>query len=343
MAQIQGGPAIPVSVVTGGKIKGGKAIPVYGYTSTPTDGRRAAAGPARPVYVVSDAQMAAGTFTLEGGPALPMYVSASGLSVVGDAAQPVYVVGGSLGGAFTPASVAGLVAWYDFSDAATLFTDSARTTLVTADGNEILGVTDKSGNARHLQGLSAGNGFTYKTGIQNGKSVGLSDGVDDLLWSTFASTIAPSQFYAICVIDIVGALPANGVAISLRRSTDSNPIHTILAESSWKVRHRNDAGTLRTIDSGNTSAAVAILEYVWDGSNVDLWRNGSSIVTPASATGTTTFDVLALGGYYAPSTGVPKGAYTNANQCEFVFYSSVPSAGDRTLLRNYLNTKWAVY
>ena len=33
MTQIQGGPAIPVSVVTGGKIKGGKAIPVYGYTS----------------------------------------------------------------------------------------------------------------------------------------------------------------------------------------------------------------------------------------------------------------------------------------------------------------------
>ena len=99
MAQIQGGPAVPVSVVTGGKIKGGKAIPVYGYTSAPTDGRRAAAGPARPVYVVSDAQMAAGTFQLEGGPALPMYVAPSGLSVVGDAAQPVYVVGGSLGGA----------------------------------------------------------------------------------------------------------------------------------------------------------------------------------------------------------------------------------------------------
>ena len=247
------------------------------------------------------------------------------------------------GATFSPLSISGLVAWYDFSDAATLFTDSARTTPATANGNDILGVTDKSVNARHLQGLSAGNGFTYKTGIQNGKSVGLSDGVNDLLWSTFAAPIAPSQFYAICVIDVVGALPADGVALSLRQSINSNPIHTILAATTWQVRHRNDAGTIRTIDSANTSAAVAILEYVWDGSTIDLWRNGASIVTPGSATGTTTFDVLALGGYYAPSTGVPKGAYTNANQCEFIYYSSVPSAGDRTLLRNYLNTKWAVY
>ena len=128
MAQIQGGPAIPVSVVTGGKIKGGKAIPVYGYTSTPTDGRRAAAGPARPVYVVSDAQMAAGTFQLEGGPALPMYVAPSGLSVVGDAAQPVYVVGGSLGGAAsTPIldTVTGASIAYSFRKLRTAYSGSA--------------------------------------------------------------------------------------------------------------------------------------------------------------------------------------------------------------------------
>jgi len=125
MTQIQGGPAIPVSVVTGGKIKGGKAIPVYGYTSPPTDGRRAAAGPARPVYVVSDAQMAAGTFQLESGPALPMYVAPSGLSVVGDAAQPVYVVGGSLGGApFSPSAYVDSSTRLHYAGIATFTTDN---------------------------------------------------------------------------------------------------------------------------------------------------------------------------------------------------------------------------
>ena len=145
MAQIQGGPAVPVSVVTGGKIKGGKAIPVYGYTSAPTDGRRAAAGPAHPVHVVSDAQLAAGTFTLEGGPALPMYVSPSGLSVVGDAAQPVYVVGGSLGGA--PSSLL---------NALKLYLPLGETGSATR--------ADSSGNSNHFTATGAPSNGTGKIG-----------------------------------------------------------------------------------------------------------------------------------------------------------------------------------
>ena len=182
MAQIQGGPAIPVSVVTGGKIKGGKAIPVYGYTSTPTDGRRAAAGPARPVYVVSDAQMAAGMFQLEGGPAMPMYVAPSGLSVVGDAAQPVYVVGGSLGGAFTPASIAGLVAWYQPKGAASLATsyvnlanpgtyNAAPGTAPTLDANGWV----FNGSTQYLKTGVIPNGATWSALIQFVNATGTGD------------------------------------------------------------------------------------------------------------------------------------------------------------------------
>ena len=245
--------------------------------------------------------------------------------------------------AFTPASISGLTAWYDFSDVSTLFTDSARTTAVTADGDAIGGVTDKSGNARHLGNTDGTDRPLYKINIQNGRSVARTDGVNDLLYTTFASTISPAQFYAILAIDIIGAFPSGGVAMELRRSTSTSPIFTILAETTWKVRHRNNAATILTIDSGDTTTATVILEYIWDGSNLDMYKNGASIVTPASATGTTTIDVLTIGASYVPSAGTPKSAFTNANQCEFIYFSSVPSAENRTLLRNYLNSKWAVY
>jgi hypothetical protein len=72
-------------------------------------------------------------------------------------------------GAFDPSSIAGLVGWFDFADISTLWKDTARSSAVTADGDRIKGVTDKSGSGFHLS--QAGTGATYKTAIQNGKSI----------------------------------------------------------------------------------------------------------------------------------------------------------------------------
>lgn len=84
--------------------------------------------------------------------------------------------------AFTPARLfAGGVAgaWYDPSDLSTLFQDSAGTTPVTADGDPVGKMLDKSGNGNHLLQATAGKRPLYKT------SGGLSwlqfDGTDDVL------------------------------------------------------------------------------------------------------------------------------------------------------------------
>jgi len=60
------------------------------------------------------------------------------------------------GGGFTPADIVGLTAWWDNTDASTLFSDAARTTPAVIDG-EVLGQTDKSGNGLHRSG-TAGTG-----------------------------------------------------------------------------------------------------------------------------------------------------------------------------------------
>jgi hypothetical protein len=61
------------------------------------------------------------------------------------------------GGAWTPANLSLLVAWYDPSDLATMWQDSAKTTPVTASGQPVGYMSDKSGNAYHLMQATAAN------------------------------------------------------------------------------------------------------------------------------------------------------------------------------------------
>lgn len=90
-----GGPAIPVSVDTTRTVQGGAAIPVYGYTTAPTDGRPALAGPALPVRVLTAADLKenGGQWTVEGRPyALPVYTAPASVKVAGGPAIAVYPV-----------------------------------------------------------------------------------------------------------------------------------------------------------------------------------------------------------------------------------------------------------
>jgi len=72
---------------------------------------------------------------------------------------------------FSPASIDGLVAWWDFSDPTTLFTDAGATP-VSNDGDLIYQANDKSANGFNVRQLTAANRPIYKINIQNGLSIG---------------------------------------------------------------------------------------------------------------------------------------------------------------------------
>lgn len=76
---------------------------------------------------------------------------------------------------FTPAAVPGLSAWYDPSDLSTLFQDTAMTVPVTAAGQSVAAIKDKSGNSHHATQGAAAKRPTYQTGLTS------FDGVDDAL------------------------------------------------------------------------------------------------------------------------------------------------------------------
>ena len=76
------------------------------------------------------------------------------------------------GGGFDFTEIAGLKVWYDFSDIATLWQDEAQTSPITTDGQTILGVTDKSGEANHLMQTTNQTGIVYEAAVVDTLSVG---------------------------------------------------------------------------------------------------------------------------------------------------------------------------
>ena len=105
---------------------------------------------------------------------------------------------------FAPASISGLVAWWDFTDRSTLWKNQAATVPVTADGDIILAVTDKSGHGNIVTDVTAGP--TYKVNITNGNSVGRFDGVNDFLWTDNALSTSLSEPYTAFLVGTQTAL-----------------------------------------------------------------------------------------------------------------------------------------
>lgn len=227
--------------------------------------------------------------------------------------------------AFTPASISGLVAWYDFSDAATLFTDSARTTAVTADGDAIGGVTDKSGNANHLsQSLTARP--LYKANILNSKSVARFDGINDELRSSAFTYNQPSTIFFVQQHANTGF---NYLYSSIANFGLAMYTHTLPSTGIYPY-----AGT-----TGPSQTQSVNTFYV-----TCMYYNGASSVQYKNGVASSTADVGAQNG-----SGIVLGnrfdsTLPNAvDFAEFLIYSGTLSAGNIASVTSYLNTKWAVY
>lgn len=111
------------------------------------------------------------------------------------------------GAAFSPLAVAPL-GWWDVSDTATLWQDTAGTSAVTADGQSVARINDKSGNGLHMTQAVASRRPVYRT------SGGLHwlefDGADDFLVTTSAAALpATHEVFAAALVTAVG-YGANG-------------------------------------------------------------------------------------------------------------------------------------
>lgn len=241
-------------------------------------------------------------------------------------------LGVSAAAQFVPTDISGLAAWYDFSDAATLFTDSARTTPVTADADPIGGVTDKSGNANHLAQGTASKRPTYKTAIQNSKSVGRFDGSDDCF---SISQIATMDINANGYIQFVVVKMSAGVIAGHRQLSHIHYSAGGLERDGaygYSGGYKNASVTL-----SDSTFHVAYSAY--DGSaNISAKKDNASTVTAACADFTLGIDAYEIGNGASTLYG-----YLNGDIAEILYYCPIVSAANITAIMSYLNAKWAVY
>lgn len=92
---------------------------------------------------------------------------------------------------FNPKSIAGLIGWWDFSDATQLRQTTAGATAVTADGDVVGYAADKSGNGRNMTASADARRPVYKPSILNGRGGVRFDGADDVLAATTHTGTAP--------------------------------------------------------------------------------------------------------------------------------------------------------
>ena len=226
---------------------------------------------------------------------------------------------------FSPLNVAGLAAWWDFSDITTLYQDAARTTPVTADGDVIGGVADKSPNGRHLSQATTSLKALYKTGILNGKSASLFDGSDDAFALTSLTSTTSFSFFVVfrptSQVDSYGTIltQANISGFWYRGSTIRK------MSLYYSVDHINNNAF-----TDNTASIYSARVVSGSGTH---YRNGVADGTMASVPSI---------GFTAIGNDANSDTY-KGYIFDMLVYTGTVSEADFAAITAYLNSKWAVY
>ena len=214
---------------------------------------------------------------------------------------------------WSPFSVPGLQLWLDFSDITKLFQDAARTVPVTADGDVIGGVTDKSAAGRHGAQATTANKPIYKTAIQNGLSVARFDTND---WLDFSNITLSNYSYF-----VVWKKNSGDSVILLETESKYSYLQYAAA---WYVGNKN-------ILVAMTVGTFYLKEAIIDATTIYRYTNGSAHATQArdAAQG------IGQLGYSSPSV--------NGDVAELLAFDAVLSDANRLLLETYINTKWLLW
>lgn len=216
---------------------------------------------------------------------------------------------------FSPASVAGLAAWYDASQLTGL-----------ADGDPIATSPDRSGNARDLTQATAAKRPTFKTGILNGNPVMRFDGVDDRLVSPAFTLAQPNTVFVVASTTNAGTgqrFIADGVNGSGRNAV-------YVTAQKWAVY----AGSTGTVSSQALSTGVHLIDYVFDNTARSLF------VDSVGGTAGNAGGASLIGGVVLGDEGPTGGFNWPGDIAEYLFYNAAVSAANILLVRAYLKAKW---
>ena len=189
-------------------------------------------------------------------------------------------------------------AWFDPSDITTLFQDTAGTVPVTAAGQSVARINDKSGRGNHATQATAGSRPTYQ--VDGARGYLLFDGTDDFMVTPsinpgsdksqiFAGVRKLSDAASAMVIEL-----GTGAGASINSSYMQAPSAT--GANSYRFGHGGSgvqvAGTGTFAAAPNTSVLTGIGDIA--GNNAQLRRNGAVVETNTASQGTGTLQTNAI-------------------------------------------------
>lgn len=236
---------------------------------------------------------------------------------------------------WSPRSISGIAAWWDPSDLSTMFQDTAGTTPVTADGQSVARIDDKSGNSLNLLQGTAANQPLYKT------SGGLHwlefDGSTDIM--ALASTSALNLGTTNLAIAIAFRQFANGgnyktVFAKTNNATGNN--YRAFIDDAYGLRLFYGTDSQASSNSGLTATQGQDWVGIWgrDAANDRYELNGTSATQAwaAAGTGSTTYAASIFG----------DGSATYAMGGRFyggIIVDAYPGSTDMALLKTVLGSK----
>ena len=227
--------------------------------------------------------------------------------------------------AWTPASIPGLQLWLDASQIVGL-----------NDGDAVATWTDLSGNGYNATQGTASARPTYQTAEQNSRAGVLADGVDDYLAVT-------NPTLTDCTLFVVGRMSASTDAynppLSFRTVTpgiDVGAPFYLKSNNKWASYPYFPTGG--SLDDVGTSASgtAYVIEFPYELAGWSLIVNGSTL---GSTTGTAYPSVAGVELFRQASPA----RYFNGFLFEVLVWNRVLTSNERTTVRAYLNSKWAVY
>jgi hypothetical protein len=227
----------------------------------------------------------------------------------------------------SPADVTGLLAWYDFTDATKLYTDTARTTLVSVDGDNIKGVADKSGNGYHL--AEGTNPPKHKRNIQNSQHVGRFNGTNQHLSdTTFPSSALPLTMFAIgnAAVSVLTTAVVDGITSRVILGLVGNGRVQAYA-----------GGTVRTPNTGNAQGG-------WHEYHASMTNAPSSVFVGLDGTETTDNSAGAgpLAGLRIGCDSTVGGGFFDGDLAHVVIVSGAMVSNDRVALARWLGNEMGV-
>ena len=222
--------------------------------------------------------------------------------------------------AFSPATIAGCLGWYDAQDAATF----------TLSGDDVVTWADKSGNGYHCTTPATGNRPTRASGdtINGFQALGFSN---DELQSPMPDDTKPFTLVA-----VINPNTAGFDRVLIGGEMSGGAMAWLISGDRHMMLALEGSSVLSTSTTALTGPSVVALTY-----------SGSGVIThyiDGVVDNTYTNNVT----FSSPRTTIIGRAWHDGQEVvgkigEIIKYDSVLSAGDRTALFDYLQAKWGLW